>query len=244
MRAHDALVLRRAAILVVVSAALAAFASSSNLHEALLNALLATDEIIDEHVVAGAIAFVIFAAVSAMFAFVSVAFVIPAVVFAWGTPSAVGLLWLGWILGGVATYSIGRFLGRPVVRWLATEDVLHRWERQIPRNAPIWLIVLLQLALPSEIPGYVLGLLRFPFSQCLLAIAIAELPYALATVYLGVNFVEGHGALILGGGMLIAVFGVVAFWFLRKALARAATDAAHAAQLRPAPFNSRRNAQE
>jgi uncharacterized membrane protein YdjX (TVP38/TMEM64 family) len=217
---HLVSVLRRAAILIALFAALAAIASSTVFHEALLDALLAIDQIIDEHVVLGAVAFVGLAAVSAMIAFVSVAIAVPAAVFAWGTPATAGLLWLGWILGGITTYCIGRFLGRPVVRCLAADEGLRRLEREIPPNAPLWLIVLLQLALPSEIPGYVLGLLRFPFSRCVLAVAIAELPYALATVYLGAKFVQGRGALILSSGALIAVFGVVAFWGLRTALTR------------------------
>lgn len=217
---HHISVFRRAAILLALIAALAAVASSDAFHEALLQLLLGIDAVIGGHVVLGAVAFVGLAAVSAMFAFVSVAFVVPAAIFSWGTSATAGLLWLGWILGGVATYSIGRFMGRPVVRWLATEDSLSRLERQIPPNAPLWLIVLLQLALPSELPGYVLGLLRFPFARCVVAVAVAELPYALATVYLGASFVEGRSALILSGGAALALFGVVAFWSLRRVLAK------------------------
>jgi uncharacterized membrane protein YdjX (TVP38/TMEM64 family) len=218
MLIHDVAVYRRAAALLALIAALAAVASSGVLHEALLGALSVADEIIDRHLILGAILFVVLAAASAMLAFVSIALVIPVAVFTWGAPVTMGLLWFGWILGGIATYSAGKFLGRPVVRWLAADDVLRRWETRLPADAPLWLIVLLQLALPSEIPGYVLGLLRYPLARYVAALGIAELPYAIATVYLGSSFVEGRSGLILATGILLALSSLAALCALSRAL--------------------------
>lgn len=217
-RTHLALVCRRAAILIALCIALAAAASSRTLHEALLGVLGATQEIIERHAVLGIVTFVVIAAISAMFAFVSIAIVVPAAVVAWGAPASIGLLWLGWILGGIATYSIGRFLGRTVVRWLTADEALRKLEAYMPANAPLWLIVLVQLALPSEIPGYVLGLLRFPFGRYALALGLAELPYTLATVYLANSFVEGRSGMILTIGAALALGSVVTFYALRRLL--------------------------
>lgn len=199
-----AMVYRRAVILVVLCIALAAAASSSALHDALLGVLDATQDVIARHVLLGIAAFVVLAAVSAMFAFVSIAIVVPAAVVAWGAPASIGMLWLGWILGGVATYSIGRFLGRRVVHWLTADEALRKLEAGVRADTPVWSITLLQLALPSEIPGYVLGLLRYPFARFVLALGLAELPYTVATVYLGKTFVEGRSALMFVLGVLIA----------------------------------------
>src|SRR5688572_23882443 len=162
-RTQQTAVYKRVAIILVLCAILAGIASSRELHEALLGVLAVTEDIIGQHPIAGAAAFVVLAALSAMFTFVSIAVIVPAAVFAWGPAASIGLLWLGWILGGAATYGIGRFLGRPVVRWLTGDAALRRLESHVPDNAPLWLIILVQLAVPSEIPGYVLGLVRYRF---------------------------------------------------------------------------------
>jgi uncharacterized membrane protein YdjX (TVP38/TMEM64 family) len=211
----DGVVWRRAAILAALCVALAAIASSETLHDALIGLLEVIQEVIVRHRVAGAVLFVTFAAVSAMFAFVSIAVIVPAAVFAWGAPLSTVLLWIGWILGGCVTYSIGRFLGPRAVRWLTVNQALHRFERRVQRDAPLGLILLFQLALPSEIPGYVLGLARYRFRKYLLALAIAELPYTLVTVYLGASFIERRSGVILAAGITLVAVSVGAFYIWR-----------------------------
>lgn len=224
-------VYRRAGILLALCAALAAIASSPTVHDALLKALSMTEDAISAHPIAGAAVFVLIAAVSAMLAFISIAVVVPAAVFTWGAPLSLILLWIGWILGGIATYTIGRFVGRPLVRWLATHESLRKVESSVPADAPIWMIVLLQLALPSEIPGYVLGLLRYPVSRYVLALSLAELPYALATVYLGASFIDGRSGVLLGAGILVAILTVATPTLWRKAM-RTRDDRGHSASHR------------
>lgn len=223
---------RRVAALVVLVAALAAIASSGLVHEGLVSALSRTDEIIDRYPIVGAGTFVALAATSSMLAFVSIALVVPIAVFTWGGAATIALLWAGWILGGIATYCIGKFLGRPVAAWLAADDALRRWEQRLPRDAPLWLIIVLQLALPSELPGYVLGLLRYPFGRYVAALALAELPYAIATVQLGTSFVEGRSDLILSTGILLAVLSLAAIYVLSRVLSRRNSESSATAQLR------------
>jgi uncharacterized membrane protein YdjX (TVP38/TMEM64 family) len=217
-RSHGAPVYRRAFLLFVLVLTLAVVASSGVLHEALLNALGAADQVVQRQPIVGMAIFVVLAAASAMFAFVSIAILVPVAVFAWGSFVAVGLLWLGWVLGGLVAYGIGKFLGRPMVRWLAADETVRRWGTRLPADAPLWLIVLLQLALPSEVMGYVLGLLRYPLARYVAALGIAELPYALATVRLGAGFVEGRSGLILAIGTLLVLFSVAAFSILQRAI--------------------------
>jgi uncharacterized membrane protein YdjX (TVP38/TMEM64 family) len=201
---------RRAALLVGLCIVLAAVASSSALHNSLLQLLGATQAIVQQHALLGAVIFVAVAAASAMLAFVSVAIIVPAAVFAWGAPASIALLWLGWIVGGAATYIIGRQLGRRAVQWLSAERALHRLEQHLAPDTPLWLITLLQLALPSELPGYVLGLVRYPFARYLVALAVAELPFTVATVGLGSSFVAGRSSQILIIGALIALGSMAA----------------------------------
>lgn len=212
---------RRAAVLAVSCLVLAAVASSRTVHEVLLRVLGATQSIIEQHAVLGIVMFVILAAISAMLAFLSVAVVVPAAVYTWGAPASIGLLWLGWILGGLATYAIGRHLGRPAVRWLTAERALRWLEQHLSPDTPLWLITLLQLALPSEIPGYVLGLVRYPLARYLIALAIAELPYTMATVYLGSSFVEGRSGLILAIGTVLVLGSVSALRAARHVMQEA-----------------------
>ena len=197
-------------------AALAAIASSDALHESLLGVLIAARDIIADHPVVGAGLFVIFAAVSAMFTFVSIAVIVPAMVFACGVAASAAFLWLGWILGGVAAYSVGRFLGRRVVTRITGGNVLERLESHLPPDAPMWWVLLLQLALPSEIPGYLLGLARYRFTRYIVALGLAELPYALVAVYLGDSFVEQRTVAILIVGALIAALSLGTLYLLRR----------------------------
>jgi uncharacterized membrane protein YdjX (TVP38/TMEM64 family) len=207
---------RRAALVFALCIGLAVVASSEQLHTALIQVLSSVDEVIGVHPIAGTLLFVLLAAVSAMFAFVSVAVVTPALVFAWGEPLTLVLLWTGWILGGVGTYCIGRYFGRAAVSWLSKGQGLQRFEHRIQRNAPFWTVVLLQLALPSEIPGYLLGLARYPFRTYALALGLAELPYSFATVHLGASLLEHRGTVVLITGIAIAALSIVALYALRR----------------------------
>ena len=182
---------RRAIILTLLCAALAAIAASESLHMALIEVLDESKAMIAQHPVRGAWLFAAVAALSAMVAFVSIAVLAPVAVHTWGAPLSVALIWAGWIAGGAVAYCIARFLGRPVVHWLIANAALARLERRVSRTAPFGFVLLFQLA-PSEIPGYLLGLVRYPFWKYLAAVALGELPYALATVYLGATFVEAR----------------------------------------------------
>jgi len=209
---------RRGAVLALLTVGLALLASSDSLHAAMLELLAASDAIIATHPVLGAALFVVLAAVSAMLAFASVGIFLPAAVFTWGEPLCVLLLWIGWVLGGALTFFIGRYLGRAVVRWLTAEALLQRLERSLGPATPFGLVLLFQLALPSEIPGYVLGLVRYSFLKYLLALTLVELLYALAMVHLGASFVERRAGIVLATGAAVALVSVTAFAVLRKRL--------------------------
>jgi len=207
---------RRAAMLVLACLALAAITASGGLHASLLAVIAASRDLIVDYPVWGALLFVLLAGASAMLAFVSIAPLVPLAVYVWGAPFSLLLLWLGWILGGAVAYAIARYLGRPVVGWLTTRAPLHRIERLVHPGIPFHFILLFQLALPSEIPGYVLGLAGYPFARFILALALAELPYTVATVYLGVGFVNASAVMVLAIGLAVALLSVGAFYLLRR----------------------------
>ena len=189
---------------------------SDALHTKIEDMLAASEAIISRFPILGMVLFVLLAMVSAMLAFFSSAILVPVGVYAWGSITCFILLWIGWLLGGMTAFCIGRYLGRPVVSKLIGETRLSRFEKRLGRHARFIHILLFQAALPSEVPGYVLGTLRYRFSLFLLALAIVELPYALGTVYLGTKFLERDIVLLIligFGGVMVAAF---AYHFYRK----------------------------
>lgn len=208
---------RRGLLLALLVAALALAISSDTLHSILLRLLTAAGAIIEAHPIWGASLFVLLSALSAMVAFLSTAVIVPVAVYTWGEPLSLLLLWTGWALGGIFSYGIGRSLGRQVVTALTSGAALAYGDR-ISRNAPFGLVLLFQLGLPSEIPGYVLGLLRYEFAKYVLALGLAELPYAVATVYLGASVLERDIPVLLGLGAAVALLSTWAFYTLHKRL--------------------------
>lgn len=181
-------------------------------HAWLLTLVGAAEPLIRHHPVWGMGAFVLLAALSAMLAFVSSALLIPVAVYVWGPGLCFVLLWIGWYLGGVAAYGVGRYLGRPAVEALVRPGVLARYEAWARPGASLVPILLLQLAVPSDIAGYLFGMVRCRFSAFLVALALAEAPYALAAVYLGQNFLQRRlpGLVVLG-----VVAALLSLWALR-----------------------------
>ncbi len=210
--------IKRIAGALLLIAVVAAIALSDTLHTATLELVDQVAAAFHTHRLLGAVLFVVFGAISAMLAFVSAAVVVPVAVQSLGQPVTVILLWLGWMLGGLCAYGVGRYLGRPVVSALAGKGTLERFEHRLQANTPFAVILLLQLALPSELPGYLLGMLRYRLAKYLLALAIVELPYAAATTYLGASFLEGNAAVIVGIGIIGIAVSVWALRMLRRNL--------------------------
>ncbi len=192
---------------------------SRGAHDALLHLLASAEAIAADHPAAAAALVVLFAALSAMLVFVSSWVVLPFAVYTWGAVPTLLLLWTGWLLGGVTAYGIGRFLGRPAVRRLTSSALLAHYEDRISHRAPFGLIVLFQFALPSEIPGYLLGLMRYPFGRYLAALGLVELVYGIATVSLGTGVVERRLTLILPAAAALALLAAWAVIALRRRLA-------------------------
>jgi uncharacterized membrane protein YdjX (TVP38/TMEM64 family) len=195
-----------------------AVGSSDALHAALLSVVAAAGELMAERPLLGAVAFVLLSAASAMLAFFSSAVIVPVALYTWGKAVCLLLLWAGWTLGGATAYGLGRFLGRPVIQWMLPAETLARYEEMVSRKTPFHLVLLFQVALPSEVPGYLLGLVRYPFWRYLGALLIAELPYAAGTVYLGASFLDRHFMVLAGVGALGAIGMVAALRLLNRRL--------------------------
>ena len=180
-------------------------------HDWLLDRFADAELVIRERPIAGSILFVLLAAISAMVAFISSAVLIPVAIFVWGPSVCFALLWSGWFLGGLAAYAIGRYLGRPVVRRLVRPETLERQERWARSGGrSLAAILLIQLAIPSDLAGYVFGLIRCPLGPFVVALALVEIPYALGAVFLGMSFVERRMVPLVTIGVAGALLSVVA----------------------------------
>jgi uncharacterized membrane protein YdjX (TVP38/TMEM64 family) len=154
----------------------------------------------------GVALFVLLAMTSALLFFFSSAILVPVGVSAWGAVPCLLLLWLGWLLGGVIAFAIGRYLGRSAAQALIGTARLASFENHLRGRLGFLGVLVFQATLPSEIPGYVLGLLRYRFLHYVAALALVELPYAIATVYLSASFLQRQSLLliIVGAGAVLA----------------------------------------
>ncbi len=197
---------KRALGLGLLVLALAALASSDTIHQTVLRLVGVAERIIAAQPTLGATLFVVFSALSAMIAFFSTAVITPVAVRTWGEPMSIALLWTGWMLGGMCAYGVGRTLGRSVARALTSDDAVDRFEHRISSRAPFGLVLLFQLAMPSEVPGYVLGVARYSFFKYIVILGMVELPFAIGTVLLGASFLNRQTLMLLAiGGAGIAL---------------------------------------
>jgi len=197
-----------AGLLIVVAGLIAA---SDTLHARTESIIFWTENLIAQAPLLGMLVFLLLAMMSAMVAFFSSALLAPIAVYAWGKAGCFALLWGGWFLGGIVSYCIGRFLGRSVASGIIGDERITTWENQVGERTRFIHVLFFQAVVPSEIPGYVLGILRYRFLLYLAALGITELPYAIATVYLGESFLQGESAvfILVGiGAITLAAFVV------------------------------------
>jgi uncharacterized membrane protein YdjX (TVP38/TMEM64 family) len=144
--------------------------------------------VMNTYPIIGAVVFFLFAAISAMLAFASSVVLVPAANLVWGKLITFLLLWGGWIAGAIAAFGIGKVAGPLLIRW-GYRERLAEYQQFVSKRMKFWAAVLFCIAVPSEIPGYLFGGLRYPFLKFLGAIAIAESIYAFGIVIAGQSLV-------------------------------------------------------
>lgn len=194
-------------------------AASDTLHETTQAVIVWAEDIISRAPRLGMLAFVLLAMLSAMLAFFSSALLVPIAIYAWGEAICFALLWLGWFLGGMLAFAIGRFLGRSAVATIIGEEKIASWQSALHERTRFVHVLLFQAVVPSEIPGYLLGILRYRFHLYLVALGITEIPYAIATVYLGESFLNRETAVIILAGAALIVIALLSLRFRRRLVA-------------------------
>lgn len=163
---------------------------SSALQESLYNFLKSVEGLIRDHPLLGVLAFILLTIFSAMFVFFSTAVLVPVSVFVWGKELTFIILLASWVIGGVASYFIGKYFGLKIVAHFVPQDRIEYYGKRITAHTGFSRMFLFRLLAPSEIPGYLLGLIKYKFSQYLIITLLAELPFALGAVYASQIFLE------------------------------------------------------
>ncbi len=208
----------RVPAIVALAVVIVALSASAALHGRLMSLLREAQLLLADHPLGGPVAFVLLAAASALMAFFSSAPIVPAGVVTWGMGTTAVLLASGWFLGGLVSYGIARWIGRPVVERLSKPGRLAGWEARIGAHTPFGVVFLFQLALPSEVPGYVLGLVRYPLWRYAAALLLVEGPFAAITVWIGEEFVARRVVPVLALLALVALVGAAAASRLHRRL--------------------------
>jgi uncharacterized membrane protein YdjX (TVP38/TMEM64 family) len=210
----------RNGVILLAFVALAGLLSIDRVHVWLHAVLTAATPSVAAHPLLGRVVFVLLAAASAVLAFFSSAVLVPGAVYAWGKAATIALLWLGWTFGGAFTYAIGRVMRRPLLRTLGASKRFESYLRRIPSTIRWPLVLLLQLALPSEVPGYLCGFLRVRFAVYLSALALAEMPYAIGTVLVGETVLQRRPGWLLVLGAAGVLLSLGAYRLLHRQLDR------------------------
>ena len=204
---------RRLVIMLMAVVVAALLASSSEMHRQIVALLELAAPIIAAHPVWGAVVFTAISALGAILVFVSSWLLVPLGVQAWGPVGCFLLLWAGWFLGGIVTYSVGRYFGRPMVRRLLPEPIISKYEVRIPKGRRFFPALLVTISVPSDIAGYFFGLVKYPAGVYLSALAIGEIPYGLAAVFLTDAFLQRKLSLLL---ILAGASGLAGVWGWRR----------------------------
>lgn len=159
------------------------FWSSYSLQNIFYETVLSIEEYAAQNGLLVALIFVGLSALSAMLSPFSSAPFVPAAILLWGNSLAATLLFLGWIIGSIGAYSIGFYARHSFMKELPSSEKIRYYREHLSEKTKFLLVLLFRMAMPAEIPGYVLGIVRYNFWKYLLATAIAELPFALITVF-------------------------------------------------------------
>lgn len=174
-----------------------------------------------ERTVLGGSIFVILAGLSAMLAPFSSVPLVPPAVAVWGNELTLTLLMVGWLSGHAVAYLIGRFAGYVFITRFIASETIEYYRRSISSRAQFGLVFLFRLALPAEIPGYVLGSVRYNAPGYFLATFLAELPFGLIIVYASEALITDQRLAFLGwiiagtALLLLAAYAARAYFKVR-----------------------------
>jgi uncharacterized membrane protein YdjX (TVP38/TMEM64 family) len=162
--------------------------------------------------------FISLGALSTMISSFSSVPLVPIAVIVWGILPTALFLFIGWIIGDVLSYFIGYWAGNPILKRFISLENIEYYRRKIPPNAEFKLIFFFIMSMPSEVPNYTLGTLRYNFLRYFLIIGLGELIFAYFTAYAGQALLEKNLLLFAGTIALLISFFSYSFYLFNKYL--------------------------
>lgn len=194
----------------------AVFFISFTFQETVLGYIGLLADYLAEHKYMGAIIFVLLSTLSAIVSPLSSAPIIPSAMVAWGSGLTLFFLMLGWIIGGAIGWLIGNLAGEKVLRKHYSFNKIEYYKNKLSAETQFWIVLIFRFAVPSEITGFTLGILRYSFGKYLIATFITEIPFALLAVYSGAALVSGEVFAFAGLIVMALVFIVIMSFYLKK----------------------------
>lgn len=115
---------------------------------------------------------------------------VPIAIIIWGNVPAMLYLLAGWLIGDALSYIIGYSAGNPLVKKFVSLDKIDYYREKIPPRAQFRLILFFVIAMPAEIPNYVLGIIRYDFAKYFIATIFSEAIYTFLAVRTGQALVQ------------------------------------------------------
>ena len=171
-----------------------------------------------EHAFLSIFVFIGLGALSTMLSSFSSTPLVPIAVIVWGsTPAALYLL-AGWLIGDLLSYVIGYYAGNPILKKFVSLEKIDYYRKKIPPDAQFKLVFFFIMSMPSEVPNYTLGTLRYNFLKYFLTITLGELIFAFVTAYAGQALVQKNYILFAGAIALLLLFFSYFFYLFNKYL--------------------------
>lgn len=190
------------------------------LADALLKTTSFFEAYVEKNEILGIAIFTALAAFSAILSPFSSVPLVPIAVMLWGSFFTFVMLFSGWLIGDVSAYLMGRFAGYPLIKRLTVFEKIEHYKSQVSGKMEFWLVLLFRFAAPSEVAGYVLGVLRVYFGKYFLATFLAELPFALLTVYASEAFIRQDLILFIVLIAALLILTSATFYLFHKRLKR------------------------
>ena len=134
----------------------------------------------------GMIAYVVIAIIATVAAPISAGPLIPIAANAWGVAFTAILSILGWTIGSLIAFAIGRKYGLPLAQKFLSVRKLEKIHKHIPQERIFWSVVLLRVMIPVDLLSYALGIFGvLDWRRYTLATIIGISPFAFIFAYLG-----------------------------------------------------------
>jgi len=154
----------------------------------------------------GMVAYAVIAVIATVAAPISAAPLIPIAANTWGVAVTAALSILGWTIGSLVAFAIGRRYGLPLAQKFISVHNLEKLHKHIPQKRIFWSVVLLRIMIPVDLLSYALGIFGvLGWRRYTLATIIGITPFAFIFAYLGTLSVSYQLFSIPAGILLIFI---------------------------------------